>query len=608
MPDFDQPLTLPAVFAEAARRFPTRTAYIECLPGTRRTITWGELHQQVLDTAAGFVALGLERGDRVAVCAENSIDWIIAYAAAVTGGGVGVLVYYDLKAPEIIEQVARPACRFLVASPGVLEKLPKGVPGVESVILVGNAEVGAEQSGSPATIPLDELKGRATTESRKTLNNRFPAADDLAVIIYTSGTTGGPKGVMLTHRNIVVNGRPALRALNITGNEVVLLVLPMHHSMPFFATLVLPGLVGACFVIENDLRRIRDRLQEYRPTLFFGVPTLFDIVYRNLVARAEAEGRLQTLKRWQSRARFVKRLTGLNIGPLLFRPVHKALGGRLRFMVCGGAALNQDTAREFFTLGLPLLQGWGMSEASAAVAVQPFSRPRFLFSRHYEKQIGSVGRPIGETEVRLIDVPDKGIRVAVHGEGEMIIRGQTVFKGYWNAPDATKEATPDGWLHTGDLGRFDAAGNIYITGRSKYIIVLDSGEKVHPDELEDNLKQSTLLEDVCVLGRVQRDKAQVAAIVYPSVEAAQERADQEKQKLDEACLRRLVQSDVDRLGRQLAAYKRIGHIELSDVPLPKTALRKVARGQLKDAYKFDFGKWLASASEAESSQPAETRP
>lgn len=586
----ERPLTLPEALALAAQRFPGRPAYIE--PAARRSVTWGELARLVQDAAAGFVALGLERGDRVAICAPNSIDWIVAYLAVVSAGGVGVLVYYDLKVAEIAEQVSRPRCRFLIASEEVLAELATLPAHVEAVLVIGAAASGP---GRLDALSFSGLATKATAEGRAALPSLAPAPDDMAVIIYTSGTTGGAKGVMLSHRNFLVTAHATIEALKLTGRDVVLLVLPLHHSMPFFAAVALPGLVGALFVIENDLRRIRDRLREHRPTVFFGVPALYELMYRNLLARAEAEGHLATLQAWQRRLRRIKRLTGVNLAPLVFRQVHQALGGRLRFLVSGGAALKRETALDFFSLGLPLLQGWGMSEAAAAVTVQRFSRARFLFSRYYERHAGSVGPPLPGVELRLIDVPEKGISVAESGEGEIILRGANVFLGYWEAPAETQAAMLDGWLRTGDLGRIDKEGNLYITGRSKYIIVLESGEKVYPDEVEEKLRESALIEDVCVLGRAARGKTQVTAVIYPNVEATRQEAARRGLAPTADDVRRLVAAEVDRLGRGLAAYKRVVHIELSDQPLPKTALQKVARGRLAATPEFDLGRWLAQA-------------
>jgi long-chain acyl-CoA synthetase len=310
-----------------------------------------------------------------------------------------------------------------------------------------------------------------------------------------------------------------------------------------------------------------------------------------VLARAEAEGRLEALRTWQGRLRRLKQLTGVNLGPLIFRPLHKALGGRIRFLVSGGAALNPRTALDFFSLGLPLLQGWGMTEAAPTIAVQRFSARRFRFSRHYERHAGSVGPALPGVEVRLIDVPEKGIHAA-DGEGEVLVRGPNLFHGYWQADDATQAAMHDGWLRTGDLARIDRDGNIYLTGRSKYVIVLESGEKVHPDEIEEKLHDSAIIEDVCVTGRKPRDKTQVTAIVYAGVAASLDRLPPADR--DASGLQRLVDAEIEAACGGLATYKRVSRIELTDQPLPKTPLRKVARGQLTEAYTFDFERWLAS--------------
>jgi long-chain acyl-CoA synthetase len=241
-----------------------------------------------------------------------------------------------------------------------------------------------------------------------------------------------------------------------------------------------------------------------------------------------------------------------------------------------------------------------MTEASPVIAVQRYDRRRFLRSNYYEAHAGSVGPSLPGVEVRLVDVPDKGIVVAETGEGEVQIRGASVFTGYWQAPDTTAEAMQDGWLRTGDLGRIDAEGNITLTGRSKYVIVLESGEKVHPDEVEAVLAQSDLLQDVCIAGREITDarstRTHVTAIVYPTMDPAQAR----EQVSSEDALRRLVEGEIAELCKQLASYKRVTRVELSDTPLPKTALRKVARGQLRDAYEFDYETWVASVAEGES--------
>jgi long-chain acyl-CoA synthetase len=358
---------------------------------------------------------------------------------------------------------------------------------------------------------------------------------------------------------------------------------------------VLPVYVGGKIIIENDLRRIRDRLQQHRPTIFFAVPALYELIYRSIEARAQTEGRLQQMRRLQALVRFIKHFLGINLGPLLFRSIHDALGGRIRFLVSGAAALKPQTASDYFSLGLPLLQGAGVSESSSAFAVQRYSRLRFLFSRYYERHLGSIGPALPGVEVRLLDVPEKAIRVADQGEGELLLRGPSVFRGYWQAPEATEAAIDDGWFRTGDLARIDKDGEIYLTGRAKYVIVLDSGEKVHPDELEAKLEDSELIEDACIVGRTERGKLIVTALIYPNIDASLAAIQASGRQPDAEAVKSLVAAEVSSLLESLADYKHVGRIELTDEPLPKTAVGKVARGRLADSCSFDVDTWLSSS-------------
>jgi len=216
---------------------------------------------------------------------------------------------------------------------------------------------------------------------------------------------------------------------------------------------------------------------------------------------------------------------------------------------------------------------------------------KFFFSNYYEEHVGTVGQPLEGVEVKLIDVPEKEIYVHLHSEGELVVRGPGVFAGYWQAPDETHAAKAGEWLRTGDLGRIDEEGNIWITGRSKYVIVLDSGEKVVPDELEERLSQSDLVQDICVEGRRSRNKTVVGAIVYPNFEIAPQRLRDRGEAVTDASVRKLVQEELDALSKELAPYKRVTELTLTDTPLPKTAILKVARGQLPESYSFDLKRW-----------------
>ncbi len=596
------PLTIPEMLADAAARFGDRVAYQQKVEGRWEGLSFEEAWRLANDFAAGLIALGLQKGDRVAIICENGLPWVIGYYGLSIAGAIGVPLYSQLKSAEIEELIKRSGARFIVASPQVVERLGGNLAGAETVFVVGASEGRPGhpgrflRRGRPDQLPFDQVEAEATDESRAVLEERQIAPDDLASIVFTSGTTGGMKGVMLTHKNFMSNVESGRRAFQIDDKDRIMLVLPMHHAFPFTVFLAAFS-VGSELTFENDLLRVRDRLQETEPTLFLGVPALFEQMYRTVVRRAEAEGRLALFERGLRAVDVAKRRTGVNLGRLVFREVHQQLGGHLRFVLSGGAALNPEVARSFFRIGLPLLQGWGLTEAAPGVAFQRWNPRKFFFSNYYEEHVGSVGAPLEGVEVSLIDVPEKEIYVHLHGEGELVVRGPNVFAGYWQAPEETSAAKAGEWLRTGDLGRIDEEGNIWITGRSKYVIVLDSGEKVVPDELEERFSESELLQDVCVVPQPSRNKTQVGAIVYPNFENARVRLQERAEPVTEASVRKVVQEELHAFARELAPYKRVTEVVLTDTPLPRTALLKVARGRLPESYSFDLKRWEQSALE-----------
>lgn len=597
------PLTIPAMLRDGAARFGSKVGYQQKVEGRWRRMTFGEVWHHARAFGAGLVALGLRKGDRVAIICENSLEWVVGYYGMSMAGGVGVPLYTELKSGEVQELVQRSGARFLIVSSRVAERLGDQLPPAETVIVVGATEArpgkppGFLRRGRPGLLPFDQVAEQATDESRLELEQRHIEPDDLASIVFTSGTTGGMKGVMLTHKNFTSNVESIRRTLQVDEKDRMVLVLPMHHAFPFIVFLANASFGGE-LTFENDLLRVRDRLKETKPTIFLGVPALFEQVYRAIVRRAEAEGRLEMFQRGLRVVDVAKRRAGVNLGRLVFREVHQQLGGSLRFAITGGAAIKPEVLLRFYRLGLPLLQGWGLSEAAPVVSAQRWFPSKFFFSNYYEERAGTVGVPLEGVEVKLIDVPEKEIYVHLHGEGELVVRGPNVFAGYWQAPEATAEAKLGEWLRTGDLGRIDEEGNIWITGRSKYVIVLDSGEKVVPDELEERFRESELLQDVCVVPRKARGKTLVGAIIYPNLEAA--RALLGGEELTEASVRALVQRELEAHAKQLAPHKRVSEIILTDTPLPKTALQDVARGRLAESYTFDVKRWLESWSE----QPA----
>jgi long-chain acyl-CoA synthetase len=597
------PLTFPDLLEDNRRTWGAKIAFQQKTRSEWHRISHDDVYKRSYELAAGLVATGLEQGDRVALIGENSIDWACAYYAIVVAGGVAVPIYYDLKAAEVAEMVQRTEAKLAFVSTKALLRFEAGLAGLQTIITMDQGASASSdtpvpflRSITPALITTEDARRRASAESRHKLAATIVRPDDLASVVFTSGTSGGMKGVMLTHRNFMANMLSVRRSIPFNDRDRIVMVLPMHHAFPFIVGLVVAPAIGGELTFENDLRRIRDRMSEVKPTLFLGVPALFEVMYRNIVHGIEVQGRLETFQKGLRIVEATKKRTGINIGRIVFRELHKRLGGSLRFMVSGAAPLNPQVGRKFAQLGVPIIQGWGMTEASPVLSVQRWSPRKFYMSNYYEEHFGTVGPALDGVEVGLIDVPEKELYVHLHGEGELVARGANVSPGYWKSEEATAASRVGAWLRTGDVGYIDDEGNIWITGRSKFVIVLDSGEKVHPDEIEEKVERSAVMQDVAVIGRKVRGKSQAWAVVYPNRDEILARLGDETPT--EESVRRIVGAEIAAQTADVAAYKRPTDFMLTDIPLPRTVpLRKIARGQIADNYSFDPENWERSWAE-----------
>lgn len=589
-----EPLTIPEMVRQSAGRFRSALALWERSADGPVTLSFAELWARVLSYRAKLWGAGARPKDHIAIIAPNSIEWAVAFLGITSLGAVAVPIYFRLQPNEQQELARKADVKFAVVGPTPGGALPEPPPGVTRTFVID-----AGDGGSPAGVRLRDLPEAAVPDDIAV------GPEDLALILFTSGTMGAAKGVMLTHRNLLTNVWAISRAVKVGPSDRVLLVLPMHHPYPLTVGLLTPLAVGAATGFENDLRRTADRMGEFRPTIFLGVPELFRLLLRAVFTRAESEGRLEALRRGMELSRIVKEATGVNIGRILFRSLHARLGGRIRFMVSGGAALPPELARQYYRLGLLLVQGWGLSETAPVLTVPEVSEFKFLFTSHYEREAGTVGRPLPGVRLRLLDVPEKGIYVREHGLGELAAQGPNVSPGYYKNPAATAavffEDESGRWFRTGDIGWIAPNGNVYLTGRAKAIIVLDTGEKVSPDEVEDVLKESPLIQDVAVFGRRvvrggHEPKMEVHAVIFPNPQAVAERLAREgvAQPTPEL-IHAWVTAEVRQAQQRLAPYKWVREIILSDEPLPKTALGKVRRGELGSEFRFDLERFLAQA-------------
>ncbi|HEY1815528.1 MAG TPA: AMP-binding protein [Kofleriaceae bacterium] len=523
------------------------------------TYTYGQLGELGWMGAGVLRQLGVGPGARVALMSENRPEWGISYFAIVLAGAACVPLDRELTFAEVENLVRASSARAVVLSKKVAERL------------AGEAQLAIPvtdepSNWSPAHGVLAEKLGvnvmsfdDVLAEPDVSVGAVRPEikGDTLASLIFTSGTTGTPKGVMLTHKNFTSMVSKLSALFTLYKHDTLLSVLPLHHTFEFSAGFLMPLLHGAAidYLEEIDADSLAAALENEGITGMVGVPALWQLLERKIYKNVSDAGVLVE-KAFDSvvdlnRSLREKLPWDLATGKLLFWPVHKRLGGRMRLLISGGSALPADTMKSFRGLGFNLYEGYGMTESAPVLTV----------TRPGDKVVpGSVGRALPGIDVR-IDQPD------ANGVGEVIAKGPNVMAGYFENADATAATIQNGWLHTGDLGRFDDEGNLYIVGRKKEMILGPSGENVYPDELEELYGDSPAIKEISVVGLPGEGGLEtVAALIVPDYEHG-----------ERDHVREQVREHVKKVGKTLPLYKRLKIFHLWDHDLPKTSTRKVRR-------------------------------
>jgi long-chain acyl-CoA synthetase len=548
---------------EAASARPDKIAMTLIEPGGAETITYGEMLSQIRSIAYRLAQEQIAFGDRVALLGENHPNWVMAYLGILFRGAVVAPLDQAANTEALAHFIADSEAKLAFVSPSsldkfraVCERLGRQIP----VVLL--------RDGAP-------VNGFARFEdwARTPRPPEFDAApqparpEDLAVLMYTSGTTGTPKAVPLTHGNIYAESDSVQQAMRVTDQEVVLSLLPLFHAYSQVVNLWLATIIGARVVYGAELNsaEIERGLKEGGATALVGVPRLWYLFHKKIF---DAVGARPLLVRWLFRAMlgfngWLRDWFDINAGRLFFKRVHDSFGGRLRLAVSGGASFDPRVAVDFHQLGFTILQGYGLSESAGAATITRFE----------DNKVGSVGTPLDGVEVR-IDQPNE------EGVGEVLIRGPIVTPGYYHNPEANREAfTGDGWFRSGDLGRFDRAGHLYIVGRKKDVIKLPTGKQIFPEDVEAHYEHSPLVSEICVLG--VRDTSsgferaeKLLAIVVPDFDYLKAH--------HIANAREAIRFELDNLGRELPEYQRARDYLIRAEPLPRTTTRKVKRFELKN--------------------------
>lgn len=516
-------------------------------------ITFKQFRDNVNWFGTGMMKRGLQ-GKRVAIIGKNRYEWILSYFAACCGLGICVPLDKGLPYEELESSLARSYSDVLIFDSAHKEDIEKVVAGGKTKVTTFICMDELEGYVSLRTV-MEE--GRQAVEAGDSVYMNLPIDNEsVTFLLFTSGTTSMAKAVMLSHRNIMSNVEMIQKVLEVYPEDVSMAFLPYHHTFGALGQFVLLSR-GAVTTYCDGLRYLQENLVEYKVSLFFCVPLLIESIYKKVMASVKKQGKEKTVTFGMKLTKFLLKF-GIDIRRKVFKEVLEQLGGNIRLVVSGAAAIDPIALEGFQSFGITALQGFGMTEASPVLAVETMK----------ESRLGSIGRPLPGVEAAIIDKNDEGI-------GELVARGENVMHGYYENEEETAKTLEDGWLHTGDLA-YEEDGYIFICGRKKNVIVLKNGKNVYPEELEVLIANLPYVNECMVFGQPrhddERDLALCAKIVYNPeyMKANYDTEDAEQIEL-------IIRKDIDTINETLPSYKQMLRITTTDKEMVKTTTGKVKR-------------------------------
>ena len=556
--------SLATMVLERVERYDTRRVLLSKQQGRWEEVSWQTLGNKIIRAAQGLAFLGFRAGDRLAILAENRPEWPIMDLACLYLGGVDVPLYLTSTPSDTTYILKDAGVKFIAVSGreqlAKILKIAGDLPTLSYLLLLDDGPREETRLGQLPTLSMDGLLALGERNG----GTAQPVADPgLATIIYTSGTTGIPKGVMLSHANMLANTQDATAILPITEEDLSVSFLPLSHGFERTAGLYTLLRAGATIAYGGGTVTLTKDLSEVKPTVVCCVPRVLELVYRRVLSEREnARFPKRQILDWALSVgkeagsfRVSQQSLPLKLRPqyrladrILFRKLRTALGGRVRFLVSGGAPLNAEIARFFYGAGITVYEGYGLTEAGPVVSCNMPGRAR----------LGSVGPALPQVEVKIAD------------DGELCVRGPNIMLGYYHRPEDTAQVIDaQGWLHTGDVGEIDAEGFIAITDRKKDLIITSEGENIAPQHVEGLLKQDPLIEEACLIG----DKRPYLTVLIvpnrPLLEALARKHDVTDEwavLLDRGEFRTLFRRRLDEVNRTLPLYSRVRNFALLSEP------------------------------------------
>ncbi len=522
---------------------------------TYENVTYKRLLEDINKLGTIFYNMGF-KGKRIAIIGKNRYEWALTHLTNLLGGIVSVPLDKDLQYDELENSLIRSKADCIVFD----EKLKDDISKIKKA---GNTNLSeficmTETEGYRSIGELiKEGKKFVDSGERGYIDNKINN-NEMAILLFTSGTTAKSKAVMLSQKNIASNVYAMQLIEDIRETDVNIAFLPFHHIFGSTIILTVALTYGVKTVFPDGLRYIKQNLNEYKVTIFVGVPILIEAIYKSIMKEIEKQGKTKIIKFAKVVSNILLKL-GIDIRRKIFKQIIAGLGGELRMIISGGAPGDKKVIKEFSEFGIDVLQGYGLSETSPVIAVEGFKRMKN----------GSVGKPLMNETVEIVDKDENGI-------GEIRVKGPNVMLGYYEMPEITNEVFKDGWFYTGDLGYIDKDGFLFITGRTKSLIVLKNGKKVFPEELETLINRIELVSESMVFGMPDKDDPNdiklSVKIVYDKEVIKEKYPDKSKEELY-----KIIWNDIKELNKTFPKYKHIQHMIVTDKELIKTTTKKVKR-------------------------------
>ena len=544
----------------SAQLYGDHTAFYqkEVKGGEYKQISYTEMLDMVNGLGTALIQAGM-KGKRIAVIGDNCCQWAISYLAALCGTGIVVPLDKELNPLELKQLVVQAEVSCVIFS-GRFEDTFKNMKyrGDTVIKMLVNMDADEDTDDVLAWKPLVKKGLELLAGGDREFVDAQINKDEMSVILFTSGTTGVSKGVMLSHWNLAANLMVSPTVLQVNDWDIFFSVLPIHHTYECTCGFLMPIYKGAAIAYCEGLKYITKNLEEVRPTMFLGVPLIFESMYKKIWKNVRKMGKEKMLKRVLKLNRKTRKI-GIDLGNLFLKDIRAVFGGRMRLMICGGAAINPEILEGIQDFGIQALQGYGLTECAPLGALNPDTTPKAT----------SIGVPFPACEMKVEEPNEEGI-------GELCLKGANIMLGYYNMPEATAAVVRDGWFHTGDLGYMDEEGYAYITGRKKNVIITKNGKNVYPEELEYYLSNIPYVQESFVFGQ-DSDDGEDTTIVASIKLDEEELAETLGKDYDLSAAETLLWVEVDKINDMTPFFKKIKKIIIRKEEFEKNTAKKIIR-------------------------------